>query len=245
MIQSFKNPEPLNEIPNPEMPTAPVAVGLKADTLIGPEMMQFILMQTLIPQHRDDPNVIKFIKSYLECRSVSQAADEANITRRAGKNLKARPDINEAILKITDKAVLKHGYDAGEVIERVKEIMDVDPVDLQNKDGSFKETFAEMSPEARRGIKKFKAKNLYDLDPNGMKIVVGKLIEVEFWDKMKAVELLGREKNIFKETKVHQHDLTQNMSSVLLESRQRAEERVAAMAPVLEIEARDVSDGAE
>jgi hypothetical protein len=57
-----------------------------------------------------------------------------------------------------------------------------------------------------------------------MKVLAGQIIEVEFWDKMKAVELLGREKDIFKESKKITHDLTANMSSVLLESKKRAEE---------------------
>lgn len=197
----------------------------------------FILDRCLLPQHREDPNVMRFIASYLICRSVRQAAGEAGITARDGENLKRRPDIHRAIVEVTDKAVLLHGYDAAEVVERVKEIVAIDPGDMQRDDGTFIESLRELAPETRRAIKKFKAKNIWGHDANGMRVIEGKLIEVEFFDKLKGVELLGREKNLFKETKKVEHDLSKNMSSVLLASKALAEESAAGM--------REVSDNAQ
>lgn len=207
---------------NVEMKDAPMEVK-DADNKLTKADTSFILRTTLIPQHREDPNVLAFIREYLLCRSTAQAAKACGLTTRDGENLRRRPDIHEAITQITEQAVLKHGYDAGEIIERVKEIVNIDPAEFENADGTFKESLNDIPPEARRAIKKFKAKNLYGQDPNGMKVVVGKLIEVEFWDKLKSVELLGREKNLFKETKVHEHNITANMSNTLLESKKRAE----------------------
>jgi hypothetical protein len=184
----------------------------------------FILKATLMPYHQDDPNVIKFIASYLICRDVKQAAREVGITPRDGENLKRRPDIHEAIRQITEKAVLKYGYDANDIVEKVKEIANVDPVEFENPDGTYKESLSQLTPETRRAIKKFKVKNIYETDPNGMKVVVGKLMEVELWDKMKAVELLGQEKEIFKQKKVVQHDVTTNMKDTLLGSARLADE---------------------
>jgi hypothetical protein len=189
-----------------------------------------------------------FIAEYLICRDVKQAALKVGLTKRDGENLRKRPDIYEAIRQITEKAVLKHGYDAAEVVERVKEIVGIDPGELQMKDGAFVEDLNTLPPETRRAIKKFKATNTYGMDPNGMRVVTGKLIEVEFWDKMKAVELLGREKDLFKETKKVTHDVTTNMSSILLEARKRAEDasaemrEVNAIATVMEITATEVDD---
>jgi hypothetical protein len=184
-----------------------------------------ILDLTLIPQHRTDPNVIRFIKNYLICRDVKQAAEMGGLTRYDGENLKRRPDIHDAIAKITDAAVLKHGYDASEVVERVKEISRVDPGDLENPDGTYKR-MRDIPPELRRAIKRMKVKNTYSMDPNGIKVANGEIIEIEFWDKMKAVELLGREKELFKETKKVEHDLGKNMSSVLLDSKRIAEQHI-------------------
>lgn len=192
----------------------------------------FILKKCLLPQHAEDPNVLKFIQNYLMCRDAKQAAREAGLNGRDGENLKRRSDIHEAIRQLTEKAVLKYGYDATEVVERVKEIAMVDPIDLENSDGSFKKHMKDLSPELRRAIKKMRVKNIFENDPNGMKVITGEIIEIEFHDKMKAVELLGREKEIFKESKKITHDLTDNMSSVLLQSRDRATEHMKQMREV-------------
>lgn len=199
---------------------------------IGPSTISFILDTTLHLQHREDPNVINFIKAYIECRDVNQAGRMAGLKPNQAQALKRRADIHEAIVKITDAAVLKHGYDASEVVERVKEIVGVDPGDLQKADGTFVTNLKELTPETRRAIKKFKAKNFYEQDPNGMKVLAGQLIEVEFWDKMKGIELLGREKEIFKETKKIEHDITKNMADVLLASKRLGEQAVLEMREV-------------
>jgi hypothetical protein len=42
------------------------------------------------------------------------------------------------------------------------------------------------------------------------------------WDKLKAVELLAREKDVFTPTTVVKNDLTENMQNILLGSRRGA-----------------------
>jgi hypothetical protein len=223
-------PSPSNRnLPQPK-PVNPKAVV--KDTRMPLEETQFIFDTTLLPQHREDPNVIRFISHYLVCRDVPQAAREAGLTTRDGRVLKARRDIHECIVKVTDAAVLKHGYDAGEVVARVKEIGMFDPLEMQRPDGSFKNKMSEIAPEMRRAIKSMKVKNTYSKDPNGMDVIDGEIIEIQFWDKLKAIELLGREKDIFKETKKVEHGLSKNMSQVLLDSRRRAEEASASMRDV-------------
>lgn len=186
----------------------------------------FILQSSLIPEHREDPNILRFIANYMRCRDARQAASEAGLNPRSGPNLRGRPDIHAAITRLSEKSVLKYGFDASEVIEKVKEIANIDPADFLNEDGSYKTNMRDIPPESRRAVKKFKAKNLYERDPNGMMVVVGQLIEVEFWDKMKASELLGREKEVFKEKKIVEHDIGQNMGAFLLESAKRADQRL-------------------
>lgn len=220
----------MSRIPIPpglKQPTEPLE--LKEDFI---EESDWIVKTTLKPIHRNDPNVLAFVKYYLMCRDVRQAATLAGIRKSDGTNLLARQDIHEAIRKVTESGLDKYGYNTSEIVERVKEVANVDPLDFENPDGSFKTHMRDIAPESRRAIKKFKAKNIYELDPNGMKVVVGQLIEVEMWDKLRAVELLGREKDIFKESKKVTVELSQNMSSVLLDSRKRAEEAVAEMRDV-------------
>lgn len=190
----------------------------------------WILRDALRPEHHEDPNVLKFIASYLRCRNSAQAAREAGLDGRSGSNLRNRKDIHEAITRLTEKSVMKHGYDASEVIERVKEISALDPIDLMNEDGSYKESMYDIPPEARRAIKSLTVKNEYGEDPNGLRVVTGKIMKFEFWDKMKGIELLGREKDLFTEKKKIEHDMSSNMSSLLLESKKLAETEAAKYA---------------
>jgi hypothetical protein len=188
-----------------------------------------ILKTTLRPDQYDDPRIIKFILNWVVTRSNADAARAAGMNPNHGSYWRARPEIHKAIEDITATDVVKHGYDASEMIERAKEIAGIDPVIFENPDGSYKNRLSDIPAAARRAIKKFKVKNLYGLDANGMQIVIGQIIEVEVWDKLKGIELLGSEKNIFKKTTVVQHDVTSNMSSLLLESGRRADERKALM----------------
>ncbi len=229
--KSLRNLEPVFEKrPNSKPQTAQVAIGMAPlETPSPPKVskkdVQSIFRDTLLPEHATDPNVIGFIKQYLLCRDPRTAAKSIGLKGADGITLFRRNDIYEAIRQITELAILKHGFEADELIERVKDIVRFDPIDLENPDGSFKKSFHEMTPEARKSIKKVKVKNLFGEDPNGMQTKIGEMIEFEFYDKLQAVELLGREKGVFKKTNVIEHDLTKNMSDVLLESRRRAEER--------------------
>jgi hypothetical protein len=224
------------QMPPPPMPEIEVGQGAHSSKLSEDES-SLILRTTLLPEHASDPNIIRFISHYMRCRDASQAAQEAGLTRKSGKSLLLRRDIYDCIRKLTDKAVIKYGFDADELIEKVKEITYFDPIELENDDGTFKKHMKDIAPEARRVLKKLKVKNTFETDPNGMKIWTGEIIEYEFYDKIKGVELLGREKDLFKETKKVQHDVTANMKDVLLASRDRAEQRVIDVTPAKQIEA--------
>jgi hypothetical protein len=104
-----------------------------------------------------------------------------------------------------------------------------------NADGSYIESMAQIPAETRRAIKSFKAKNLFEYDANGMKVCVGKLVEVQFWDKMKSIQLLGQEKSLFKETKVVEHGITNNMKELLLESKKRGDQAVIESREVIDV----------
>lgn len=209
-------PPKVEPLPTPEIKAA-------GEKLTETEV-EMILRTSLLPHHREDANILKFIASYIRCRDAKQAAKEAGLHPVGGANLRNRVDIHLAITRLTEKAVMKYGFDASEMVERAKEIATFDPIELENEDGSFKTNMKDISPESRRAIKKFKAKNLYENDPNGMKVLVGQIIEVEMYDKLRGIELLGREKDIFKETKKVEHDVTGRMADLLLESKKRADD---------------------
>ncbi len=182
----------------------------------------FIIRTTLRPDQQEDTKLLKFIMEYLVCRNTGQAARLAGYTYGQGYSLRNKPEVHNCIQTMTEKAVLKLGYDATEVIERVKEIAFLDPIEFENPDGTYKTSISQIAPEVRRGIKSFKVKNLFGTDPNNMKVVIGQLVSVELFDKIKTLEFLGREKQLFKETRKLEHDITKNMADVLLASKDRA-----------------------
>lgn len=190
----------------------------------------FILDTTLREKNRKDAAVISFIDSFIRCKSIAQASAESGIHRRVGYNIRHRKDVANAIQKLVDKSAVKYGMDASEIFERVKEVVEFDPIMIQNPDGSFKSNMHDIEPEARRSIKKLKVKNIYQQteDLNGMKskIIVGEIIEYEFYDKLKASELVGKEKEMFKNTTKVEHTLTKDMQSILLASTQRADKAI-------------------
>lgn len=208
---------------NPDFGSGPQLTEDQKDTM-------YLLRKYLKPVHFNDNNILRLIRSYLLCRDFKQAAAEAGLEKRDARQLLNRPDIVEAIRRVDSVALMKHGFDGSEVVERVKEIMQVDLLEFEREDGTYKR-LRELSPELRRAIKKIKVRNEFGKDPNGMDVVTGEIIEIELWDKMKSVELLGREKDLFKETRKHEHDISNRMASVLLEARDRAESGGSLPAP--------------
>lgn len=214
----------------------PASEQTKPDGRLTVDETHFIFASTLEPHHRSDPTIIAWIQSYIRCRSASQAAEEVGLDKRSGYNLRNRPDIHAAIVALTEKSLMKYGYDASEIVERVKEISQFDPIELERADGTWKKSFHEMRPEVRRVIKKLKVKNIYENDPNGMKVLKGEVVEYEFYDKMEAHKLLAQEKEVFKPKTVVEHDVSKRMADVLLDSVTRGAEKA------IEVTARGVPE---
>lgn len=183
-----------------------------------------ILRTTLLPEHRSDPNILRFIQSYMRTRNVADTAREIGVHYQTATALRSKPDVHLAIEKLTQKSAMKYGFDAAAIVKVVEEVATFDPLEFENADGTFKKHMKDLSGPARRNLKKLKVKNFFTEDPNGVKVWNGEIIEYEFYDKTKFVELAGREVDVFKEKKVVEHDITKNMASVLLGSAERGEQ---------------------
>ena len=199
------------------------------DALTDSQKTSKILRSTLLPEHLVDPTIIKFIGNYVGTKDIKQASDLSGITYRDGKTLFNRPDIYKAITEITKDVIAKFGFDAEQVVERVKEIAFSDVADLFDPAGKIFENIHDIPPETRRAIKKFKYKSYFEEDVNGIPQYKGKIYEVELWDKPRTLELLGREKDTFKKTNVIQHDVSKNAAEFLLGSVKRADAHLEAI----------------
>lgn len=218
-------------IPKPPKKSIPIPSAStpipRPDAALTENEYEFILNDCLKPKHRNEPTVIAFIESFVRCRDIAQASEEAGIHKHLGYKYRHRNDINNAIQKISDRSVVKGGFDTSEILQKMKEVVDFDPIELENPDGTYKRYLHQIAPEARRCLKKLKVKNIIKNveDMNGIKqpLWCGEIIEYEFYDKLKAGELAGKEKDMFKTTTKVQHDVTQDMKEVLLASSRRAD----------------------
>lgn len=197
-----------------------------------------VISSTLKPEHATDPNILRFISNYAVCKDVKQAAKEAGLSAIDGRRLISYPDIYDCVSKIANMNARKYGYDAEEVVQKVKEVLEFDPVDLFNPaTGGYYEDLNEIPPETRRVIKKLNVMNVYEKDPNGVITgISGKILKFEFWDKLKAAEMLGSEKDVFTKKVEVKHDVGVNMRETLLGRIKDAEERRALVA-------KDVTEG--
>lgn len=191
---------------------------------------QLVMTSCLKSKHLNDPIIICFINNFLRCKSIKQACEETGVKYALGYSIRHRKDVANCITKLIGLSAVKYGYDATEVFERAKEIAEFDPIDVMNADGTYKSNMYDIAPEARRCIKKLKVKNLWakETDINGVesKLIIGEVIEFEFHDKMKGIELAGKEKEMFKNTTKVEHSVTKDMANILLASAKRAEDQV-------------------
>lgn len=175
----------------------------------------------LNPEHRIDPKIIKFIHSYIECRHIKEAEKLAGLSVGQGKRILNKPDVQACMLKINEELGDQAAIDASAIIARTKEIVDFDIADIFTEDGRVKD-IKDMPPAASRVIKKMVVREVYEKDMNGQDVFSGYIKTVEFFDKMKGIELLGSQVDLFNKKVKHEHDVTGNLAALLLQSEKRA-----------------------
>ena len=177
-----------------------------------------ILQLYLEPHHAIDPAIIGFIMEYVTCFHVTEAAKAANLTVPQAKKILNKLDVQETIRQLT---LDMKSVTSQEIIERANEIAQVDPADIFNKDGTVRDIY-DIPPAVRRSIKKITVKELWEKDINGISEKVGVIKNIEFWSKDKAIEILGKNEGLFKDTVKHEHDIGSNLAAILLSSEKRA-----------------------
>jgi phage terminase small subunit len=175
----------------------------------------------LEPEHRIDPRLVKFIQSYLECRHIREAEKLAGLSSGSGKRILNKPDVQACMLKINETLGDQAAIDASAIIARTKEIVDFDIADIFTEDGRVKD-IKDIPPAASRVIKKLVVREVYEKDMNGQDVFSGYIKTVEFFDKMKGIELLGSQVDLFNKKIKHEHDVGNNLASLLLNSEKRA-----------------------
>jgi hypothetical protein len=188
----------------------------------------FQIMKNNLPANlREHPTIHAFILDYLDTRDTTQTAANLGINPATAKRLRNRKDVHKTIVALTKTACLKYDIDPETIVKRVNDIATFDPGDIIDPaTGACVENIHEVPVEIRRCIKKMKVENIKEKDHNGVEHIVGRAVTVEFWDKLKASEMIGKELDLFKEKKIIELGPTKDMANLLLESRRRAEERI-------------------
>lgn len=191
--------------------------------------MDEIINNTLLLEHALNPKIPEFIKNYLTYHNLADAARASRLDIKEARRIINKGDVQDAIKAITSKWAKTTGFDSDELLERVNEVSTIDPADLFNFDGTIKDLHS-LPRSLSRTIKKIKYKEFTETSPDGMELKVGRIVDIEFHDKLKATELLGKHLSMFKDKVEHTHDIGKNMSDILLK---RAEERMKGIDDVI------------
>lgn len=175
----------------------------------------------LDPEHRIDPKIVKFIHSYVECRHIKEAEKVAGLSSGQGKRILNKSDVQACMLKINETLGKEASFDSRELLERANEVAQFDIIDVFLDDGRVKDV-KDIPPAARRAVKKIVVREVYEKDMNGMDVFSGYIKTIEFWDKIRSLELIGKYDGVFREKVEHSHDVTGNLASLLLNSEKRA-----------------------
>jgi len=194
-------------------------------TDIDDRKMDEIINNTLLLEHALNPKVPAFIKNYLTYHSLADAARATRLDIKEARRIINKADVQDTIKAITSKWAKTTGFDSNELLERVDEVSSIDPVDLFNFDGTIKDLHS-LPRSMTRAIKKIKYKEFTEFDESNQEMKTGRIIDIEFHDKLKATELLGKHLSMFKDKVEVTHDIGKNMSDVLIK---RAEERMKSL----------------
>lgn len=147
-----------------------------------------------------------FCREYIVDLNATQAAIRAGYSkdsaRQIGSETLSIPYVRERVQQLMDERAKKAGVKAKTILKRLDHIGGVDPAIVYDEEGRFR-SIHDIPIEVRRAIKKIKTKELWE-GVGKDRVQAGEIIEIEFWDKIKANELLGKHKKLFVDRVEHE-----------------------------------------
>lgn len=146
--------------------------------------------------------------------NATQAAIRAGYSpdsaRTQASQLLAEPDVQDRIAELANERNTELKLDANMIILELLRMLTSDPLNYVDKNGCVL-SLADMPVDARRAVKKFY------VDTIGSGVV--QRTHVEFWNKEKAAELLGKHLTLFKD--VLQVEGLDDLAKKIYDARQR------------------------
>lgn len=169
----------------------------------------------LKPEHAVDPTLVKFLKAYIECRHVGEAAKAVGIKTASGHNILKKKDVAKAMAEITVNMSQVENFNGQEILERTNEIAQYDPIDVFNADGTVRD-ISDIPPAVRRAVKSMTVKEVWEKDINGISVETGRIVKIEFYDKLKGLEMIGKYDGVYNHTVKHEMEIGTNLAALLL-----------------------------
>lgn len=153
-----------------------------------------------------------FAREYLKDLNATEAAIRAGYAPSTANShahtYLADPEVQALIATLAAERNKKLQIDAQQVLRDILEIAFADPAAAYDEDGSFKRDIHQIPAPLRKTISSIKTTQ------NGV------ITEVKFWDKLKALEMLGRHLSLF--TDVIKIEGADEIKERLLRARKRA-----------------------
>jgi len=150
-----------------------------------------------------------FVQEYLKVMDATAAYRIAsgtkfssdNSARVAAHKFITKPKVAAMVQAAMDKRAKKVGFDADRVLEELAKIAFSDFADLFKEDGTLKEIQA-IDPVLRKAVMNFEV--VVKQGPKGVEPTT--VLKVKLWDKLSALDKLGRHLKLFHDTKVEVSD---------------------------------------
>ena len=162
-----------------------------------------------------NPKQARFVQEYLIDLNATQAAIRAGYSKKTadvqGYQLLQKPLVSEAIVKAQAGLSDKNGDLVQKIIDELKIIAFSDIANHTRIDpdtGAIcAKGFDEMPPGASRALQSIDENRAIKEDADGNKVTVYDKVNFRMWDKLKAIDLLGKHLGMFKELAEVKHDV--------------------------------------
>lgn len=135
----------------------------------------------------------RFVEVYARSGSVKMASEGAGMSLDAGKHAHRKPNVKAAIKRTKMSFLSRNSVTKEHVVAELKGMATFDPADafIPGLDVTVYKNIREMPADVRRSIKKVHTSS------------DGEVLSVEFYDKMKAMEMLAKHMGLYQDNQVN------------------------------------------
>lgn len=167
------------------------------------------------------PKQKRFCEEYIVDFNATQAAIRAgyseNTARNIAGNLLTKINIQEYVKSLSNKQQQRTEITADRVIEEIAKVAFCDIKNLYNEDGRLKEP-QELEDHVSATVSSFKNRREYQGKDEDGNAEYATIDEYKTYDKLKALELLGKRFAIFTDKQEVTHTISEEMQQALLKA---------------------------